>query len=234
MSDELDTTTFDQQGEQLSWSEVWISAITRPSAETFERLLQDPQATANRAYRWIFISSLIGYAIAALISFVINSLGVTSLGIFDLGEIFGVSIFLLLCCGPVAAALAVLGLAVSAGITQWIAKTFFGGVGSYNELVYTFAAFLSPLGLISSLLSPIPFISFLTIFISIYGLVLGVIAVKAVNQFGWGRALVSYLIIPFIMLLVVPICIIVVLVLLGPSVGNVYSNIIQGIGTPMP
>jgi len=234
MSDELETTTLDQQGEQLSWSEVWISAITRPSTETFERLLQDPQATANRAYRWIFISSLIGYAIAALISFVITSLGISSFGTLDFVGIFGASIFFLLCCGPVAAAIAVLGLAISAGITQWIARTFFGGIGSYSELVYTFAAFLSPLGLISSLLSPIPFINFLTIFISIYGLVLGVIAVNAVNKFGWARALVSYLIIPFILLLVVPVCIIVVLVLLGPSVGNVFSNIMQGLGTPVP
>ena len=74
MSQDLETTTVAQPGEQLSWSEVWITAVIRPSTETYERILQDPQASTGRAYRWVFLGSLIGYAISILISFIITSL----------------------------------------------------------------------------------------------------------------------------------------------------------------
>ena len=34
--------------------------------------------------------------------------------------------------------------------------------------------------------------------------------------------------------ILIPICIIVILALLGPSIGNVFSEIIQNLGTPVP
>ena len=34
--------------------------------------------------------------------------------------------------------------------------------------------------------------------------------------------------------ILIPICVIVILALLGPSVGNVFSNIIQNLPTPTP
>ena len=88
MSQDLETTTVAQPGEQLSWSEVWITAVIRPSTETYERILQDPQASTGRAYRWVFLGSLIGYAISILISFIITSFDIDSLGGFGLGGLF--------------------------------------------------------------------------------------------------------------------------------------------------
>jgi uncharacterized membrane protein len=90
--------------------------------------------------------------------------------------------------------LSVLFFALLVAIIQWIAKLF-GGTGTYDKLLYAFAAISVPFTIVSSLfvlLSAIPFVGICTgiisIGLSIYVLVLQVMAVKAVNRFGWGQA----------------------------------------------
>jgi len=85
-------------------------------------------------------------------------------------------------------------------IIQWIAKLF-GGTGTYEKLLYAFAAITLPFTIISSILalfSVIPYVGICTgvisIGLSIYVLVLQVMAVKGVNRFDWGPALGSVLI----------------------------------------
>ena len=125
----------------------------------------------------------------------------------------------LLVAPPLGTLMLGLGLIISIWITQAIAQKL-GGTGTYTKLVYTFAAYLAPLIIVSFLVLSVPFggsvfylygwsnnaVSNLqTISVTlalavwvclvIYGTALNVMAVKAINQFGWGKAIVSNLLI---------------------------------------
>jgi hypothetical protein len=233
MSDQYEELEDRGYGESLSWSEVWIRALTRPSVETYESFMRDPKASANRAYGWVFVSALVGTFITFLIGFVITSLG--SDAATDLSPVgyFGSFTLLTLCCVPIIAVLSVIGLAISAGLTQLVARAF-GGTGTYTELVYAIAAFTAPLSLIASVISPIPCIGFLAIVLGIYGIALGITAVNAAHGFGWGKATVSYLVVPVGIAVIIACFAIGILALLGPQIGDVFSQIIEELSTPTP
>ena len=232
MSPEMESPPLEEPGKALSWSEVWTSALLRPSLETYERILNDPDASPNRAYLWVFICALIGYLISFFLGLALSALGVTSFA--DLGALVGFSAITLICCLPVAGALAVIGLAIGAAVTQFIAGLL-GGEGSYSRLVYAYGAYTAPLSLVSGLVSSIPFVNLcLGIPLLIYGIVLNVISVNAVNRFGWGRSIVAALIIPIVIMLIVPCAVIAVLALMGPAIGDVFSQIVNELSTPVP
>lgn len=229
MSQEFGTPSPPPPAPSLPWNEVWISALTQPSVATFEGFLRDPNATSRRAYIWTLVNALIGYAISFVLSALLG-------GVFGTGTLegpgaagaMGSLLTALICGAPIVALLSVLMLMISAGITQLIARAL-GGTGTYSELVYAFAAFAAPLTLITSVLSPIPFINLLNIPLGIYGIVLNVIAVKAVNKFGWGQAIASSVLILIAILVLVACVVIGILLLLGPVIGNVFSNIVENI-----
>lgn len=218
----------------LPWREIWIDAITKPSVQTYERFIQQPSISGNTGYTWIFISTLIGYVISLLGQWAWSGLNPTNSALSPFANNPTVFYLLLVVCGaPIGASLSVLGLAISAGISQWVARML-GGVGSHSELVYAQAAFLAPLTLVIDILGIIPFVSCLIFPLFIYMVVLNVISIKAVNRFGWGKAIASSVIIWVAALWLVAVFVIVILALLGPSIGHVFSNIIQEIGTPTP
>ena len=211
-------------GTSYSWSEVWVKALTSPYVDTYEDILLDPQATAQRAYIWTSVS----YFIAIVLTLAVQSLFGSELsrGLYgDLGIGF------LICFPPVAVVLWIIGFTLYIGLIQGIASVL-GGTGSFSKLAYAFAAYYSPLMIISAIIGSIPFVNCLSLPLGIYGLVLNVTAVKAVNGFGWGRAIVaSFALLAVVLVLVM--CI-VVLALLGPGIEGVFQNIIDSIGTPMP
>ena len=79
---------------------------------------------------------------------------------------------------------------------QLIAGRVFRGSGTFDRLIYATAAFTVPILLISSLISSIPYVQWLAVPVYLYQIVLGVIAVKAVNRIGWGQAFISYITLP--------------------------------------
>jgi MFS family permease len=205
-----------QVGQALSWREVWIQALTRPSVATYQSLIQAPQASPKRAYGWI--------ALSALITFLISAMGTLLWG--TLGEAEGMGGVSSILCGlPVAAVLAVLGVAIMAGVSNLIARLF-GGAGTYSALVYAFAAYLTPLSLISGVLSLVPILGvFLAPLPGLYGLVLNVIAVKAVHKFSWWKAVVSSVAVLLGIVVIVAVIVIMLLILLGPAIQGVFETI---------
>ena len=116
----------------------------------------------------------------------------------------------------------------------------FGGRGNFTQLAYVLSAILSPFLLLSSvltLLSAIPFVglcfSLVSMLAGLYVLVLEIMAVKGVNQFGWGAAIGS-LFIPGLVVGFVCGCLVIgSLMALGPIIGNVFSGINQSLqGVP--
>jgi hypothetical protein len=213
MSEEMMPSTPQGETSPEPWINIWVDALTKPSVETFERICDSPHATTRRAYNWMFIVGVVGLIVTFLLT-------------FGLDTGFGSSLLLLICLIPVSGLLAVLGLIISAGVSQAIA-TMLGGEGSFAKLAYAIASYAAPLSLVSSAVSTIPFVQCLGIPLALYGILLNVIAIKAVNKFSWGKAIGSSAVILIALLVLIAVLAIVVLALLGPAIGNVFSNIIE-------
>jgi len=216
MSEIMEPTIEEQPGETLSWGKVWISVLTRPSITTFERIIRDPRASPRRTYLWVGIAALIG----AIMTGAISRIGLFG-GQQALGSTFPYN------CAPANIVAALLSLAAVSWVAQRIAGGFFKGGGKYASMVYASGAFYAPIILISGLISGIPYVNCLSIPLLIYAFVLGVMAVKAVNQIGWVQAAVSFLIGLVLVTGIVAVFTICALVILGPAASDTFQNTLR-------
>jgi hypothetical protein len=229
------------------WFQVWMTAVTKPNEQTFVDLTESPNATSKTAYLWVFIAGTISGILSAILQAIYTATGTTPQlpvpgleqympsGGGDAGSV-GITLVVTLCVSPIAGVVYTLFYALSVAIVQWIAKLF-GGVGTYDKLLYAFAAITMPFTLVSGvfmLLGAIPYIGFCLGIISfglgIYAFVLQVMAVKGVNRFGWGPAIGS-VIIPGLVVFIFCCCVVFGLsMLLGPVIGDVFNQINQSLG----
>jgi hypothetical protein len=122
----------------------------------------------------------------------------------------------------------------------YVGALVFGGKGKFTGQAYLNSLFLVPLGLIASLagfVSLIPeigayILSVVLLGITIFNIIFTVRSMKVVHGLTTGRAVAAVLL-PFILLLI-PICLIGLLTMMGPMVGNVFSSINSSLGTPAP
>ena len=200
-------------------------ALSKPSSESFQEILGDPLAKPPRAYAWIFITSLIRTVLFGILQFFISGNPFEQLD-FGLDASLWLGTFgVALCClAPFGALFSVLSMIIGTGLTQWVAGGL-GGRGSYSELIYTTAAFSAPLGLLSSLVAGIPWVNLLTIVLGFYGLVLNVLAVKAVNRFSTMRAFMSILLVWFGFVMLTAFLAAMMLVLFAPVLREMFQEI---------
>ena len=125
--------------------------------------------------------------------------------------------------------------AIGVAIVQWVAKLF-GGAGTYDKTLYAYAAIAVPVTVVSSLfalLGAIPYaglcLSLLSFGLSIYAIVLQIMALKAVNRFGWGQAIGAVLLPGFLVLFICACVVGASLALLGPVIGDVFGDVLQGL-----
>ena len=187
------------------WLQIWIKAVTKPSEQTFVDITESPDMSARMAYIWIFIAGTITTIIQTFMLTIQRATGAGSIlkqipGLEQyipqtVGRGGGIGVLIGgLCFSPFAGLFYVLFFALGVAIIQWIAKLF-GGTGTYEKMLYAFAAISVPVAIVSSLFSllgVVPFVGICTGLLSvglvIYSLVLQVMAVKGVNRFGWGQA----------------------------------------------
>jgi hypothetical protein len=185
-----------------TWQEVWTMVLTKPGVDTFKKILNDPQATAERAYKWIFWTGTVGMLISTIIA------------IFQLSSVRGARVDIgaalpSLGCGMlIVGIVCVVFFAIGNAITQFIARML-GGEGEYGDFQYVAGAYSAPLIMVniavSAFTSPSSSLGFLAIInlaLTLYQFALQVMAVKAVNNFGWGKALVTVLI-PVVIIVVI-------------------------------
>ena len=211
-----------------SWFPVWIAAVTKPKEQTFVELANSSAAKATTAYIWVFIGSLVSTFLASLVQNATMRQMMQQYGMnsqFGNGGV-GSRLITVICGAPIAAVVSVIIFAVVVGIVQFLAKSF-GGRGTFDQLAYTFAAIYAPFALVSgvlALLSAIPYVGYCFTFISLlallYVLALQVMAVKAVNQFGWGQAAGSF----FLPVLVLCCCLAVAAFGIGSFVARAINN----------
>jgi Yip1-like protein len=215
-------------GGMAGWFSVWMAAVTKPYEQTFAEMAASPNAKATTAYIWVFLGSLVSFFLASLVQGVAMRQLMQQYGMenqFGSGGI-GTRLITIVCGAPISAVISVVLFAVVVGIIQFLAKSF-GGRGTFDQLAYTFAAIYTPFTLLSgvlTLLSAIPYVGYCFTFISLlallYVLALQVMAVKGVNQFGWGQAAGSY----FLPVLVLCCCLAVVAFGIGSLVAQAINN----------
>jgi hypothetical protein len=158
-----------------SWSQTWWLALTRPTVATYAGFASDPRAARNTAYGWVSRMGLVAGLVLGATEFFTPG-----------GE--PIAMFGAMCLGPVLAALfALLGFAIQAGLSQFIARAM-GGTGSYDQLAYATAAYFAPALLIATVAGMTPFPLLLTIPLWLYQLILNTVAVKAAHRLSWRRA----------------------------------------------
>lgn len=213
-----------------SFLQVWMNAITKPNEQTYAGIAASPDASPGKAYLWVFLATLINFSIAVAIQMLFQGFSGQS---EEIRNMLGGSAIALICIVPVLAGLAVLSFMIITGLVQWIAGLF-SGVGTFSQLAYARGAISAPITLISSVLSlfsAIPFLGLclwpISILLLLYSAVLHIMAVKGVNRFGWGQAIASYLLPTVVLfgLCLLPIVVIAVMRLMGPTIGNTFSTI---------
>jgi hypothetical protein len=228
------------------WLPVWIKAATQPNEQTFVDITEHPDATSKTAFIWIFIAATVTTLVSGLIQAILLAVGVTpqafpgmeqfsGSGVDVAPVAIGSSLVSTICAAPIAGVVSVIFFAIGVAIIQWIAKMF-GGTGTFDKLAYGIAAISVPVSLVSMVLTPLNIVPYLNICtgllsfgIAIYALYLQVVAVKAVNRFGWGAAVGSVFIPSLVILFVCGCLAIVGLTLMGPALGEVFSEINQSL-----
>jgi hypothetical protein len=184
-------------------------ALTRPNEEAYQQIKDDPSASLGRAIGWIALSSGIAYTIGMLAQLLIFQLFPFSSFLDGAEEIMdgrllsGISTMFVLACGlPVVVLFSTFGALLFAGLIHFIAGAL-GGSGSYNRLVYVFAAISAPVSILSGVLGLIPIVNCLTIPLALYVLVLNILAIKVVYRISWGAAMGAILILLVLFALVI-------------------------------
>jgi hypothetical protein len=215
-----------------SWFSTWMEAATKPNELTYARLASSPNAKMSTAFLWVFIGSLVNIFVVSLAQGAIMGQMMQQ---FDLEGMpvrsLGGGFLSALCGAPVGAVISVVFFAVFTGVVQWVAKMF-GGRGTFEQLAYVFAAITVPFTLVSSvfaLFGAIPYIGFcfgfLGLALGIYVVVLELMAVKGVNQFGWGQAAGSLFLPGFVLFCCIAAVTFGLISLLAPAIGETFNQL---------
>ena len=181
-----------QFGKSYSWLETWQMAVFSPSELTYQSIYMDPKGNHTRILWWVSIVSVLSSVVNLIVGLLLNtssftmrfnSFSSTSSGSFDI--LFGlISI-------PINLVFALISYYIWVGLIYLMAMIL-GGKAEYGKTAYVFAAIYFPINFIVALLSFIPLLGALAaIPVVFYELVLLVIAIKAINQFGWMKAIIS-------------------------------------------
>jgi hypothetical protein len=223
----------------MSFFNVMIKAYTGPSTANFRSLARNPGASVGMAYLWVAVAAVISAILSTIMVQIFPSNPILDyVGDYGLRDQLGFGeravggiipiVTTLLCAIPISAVLGVIFFAILTGLLHLIAGLL-GGKGEYGRLAFLFAALSFPISIVNSILSPIPYLGCLTFLISLYVLVLQVLAIEGVYQFGIAKAFLTWLI-PFIGICLIILCLTIgVIALLGPVISEAFNEIQRGI-----
>src|SRR5262249_4906976 len=162
----------------LPWYRVWSQVLRRPTMTTFVELVNAPDVSRNRAYKWVFWTSLVSTVLVAFLQ--LRPAAIDADAALRAGTAFAGTI----CLSPAIAAANVLFFALLTGIVQFIARSL-GGTGSFTGLAFALASCQAPISLMIPIFvvgfGGLPLMAGLGgVLIGAYGLVLQLAAVRAV------------------------------------------------------
>lgn len=186
----MDVVPSSSASDALPWYQVWLNALTRPNPATYEDFVSRAGISSGKAYLWVFLAAIGGWALAAPLFLLIGFPGFSDPRTAEvLGNTSSLALALA-CLIPLAGAMSIVGLIISTGISHLIARAL-GGVGTFTQLIYAVAAYTAPASLITPALSMVPLVNCLASLLGFYTLFLNIVAIKAVHRLTWGRAFLS-------------------------------------------
>lgn len=216
------------------WFSVWMDAVTKPNEQTYARIAQSPNVKTSTALLWIFLASLVYFFLSSLVPNQATRQLMQNFGNGQLPEA-GSGLVAAICGAPIAALISIVMFALGTGIIQFVAKAF-GGRGTFDQLIYALAAILTPFYVVTgvlTLLTAIPYVglcfSIVSLAVSLYILVLEAMAIKGVNQFGWGQAIGSLLLPGLVLACCLAIGVFGLVQLLGPRISEIFNSIQQSL-----
>jgi len=174
--------------------DVWMTVLASMDIESYENVLNDPEAGAGRAFEWVAYAGIISGLIFPFT--LMNNPQFRELmnmpefkGLFgNMGTTaFMVALaFVMALLTPI---FSVIGLAISAGIQNFLA-VLFGGNGYFGRTAYALAAYLAPMTIIIAVLGIIPLVGqCLTSVLGIYYFFLNLRALRAAHSISVWQAL---------------------------------------------
>jgi len=230
---------------EMSLIETWMEAFTKPNESTFERIAAQPSASASKAFLWVFVASLF----TTFVTFVVQTINFGGQAGFrqflppelanqlPASAVPSIGLGTVICGAPVGAIFAVIGFAIATALVQWVAKMF-GGTGTFDKLAYAFSAITVPYSVVTAVLTLfglIPFVGNIlaglgSFALSIYLIVLEVLAVKAVDRLDTGKAVGAVLLPVLVIFLLVCCCAIAVAAFLVPVMRESSFSLYQNLG----
>jgi hypothetical protein len=193
----VDNSTFAKPktvAKSYAFYEAWTTVLMSFDIESYENVLNDPEAGAGRGFEWIVYAGIISGLLAPL-TLISNPQYTELMSMPEFSELFGninsgaflVAMALVLALViPIAS---VINLAINAGILNVLALLF-GGNGYYGRTVYAIAAFLAPMTILIALLGVIPIAGqCLTALLGLYNIILNVRALRAAHSISTWQAL---------------------------------------------
>jgi hypothetical protein len=176
---------------------AWTTVLLSMDIESYADVLDDPEASTGRAFEWVAYAGIISGLIFPL-SLLTNPQFAVLMDMPEFKEIFGnagTNTFLILMFSLVMMLVAplsnVIGLALGAALYNFLAITF-GGNGNYSRTAYALAAYMAPVGILSSILLIIPLVGqCLGSVLGIYNFILTVRALQASHSLSVGKALAA-------------------------------------------
>lgn len=222
-----------EEMQSLSIVDTWLKAVTSPNEEAYQQIASDPGASFGRSALWVFVAGMVGSLISGMVNYIrVTISGSTGMGflgqysdLFQNLPIFRPTLIGVITGTPVGGIALLAGALISVGFIYVFSRAL-GGVGSYENLFNTMAAYEVPLGVVTAIVGAIPVVGCLGIFLGIYGIVLGVIANKVVMGYDMGKAVIASVVIPIAIAAVIFVCL---AVILGAAITAVFQNISNGL-----
>lgn len=208
-----------------SFIQVMIAALTRPNLENYLQIAGMPEKTLVTPLLWL---AGIGF-VNSLLSSVLGSIFHIPAFFTDLGwaqTIRSGSVF-----GALTSAIAALfifpiaSLAMT-GLIHLVSRSL-GGNGNFEDLFYSYSAFVVPVSLINAIIAGIPPLLCLSIPLLIYSAVLGVLANQAVHGYETWRAAAASLGIPLVIFLILFACILILVALGVAGIAPIFEDILN-------
>lgn len=200
-------------------TQTWISVLTGPGEEVFEREQASPNATLSTALIWTILAAVVVAVLGFVQSLLFASSAAGMLGTISqmdlppesqamieqmmagglLTGMSGVGAFMGILISPIA-------FLIGVGIIHLIANVL-GGRGDFGRYAYLSAAIGAPVSILNALLGFIPVVGGCVAFLLlIYSLVLNYFAIKVSYSLSSGRA-ITVILIPVIVVLGGALCI---------------------------
>ena len=203
---------------KLSTGEIWFKALTSLKAISYQKIIDQPNASLGKALYWLFLAGGFGGLIAGLVQTAFNTdmfFGIARLG---MSEEFSSNGIIWSFLGAIVFAIGLpLVTLMNAALVKIFARIF-GGKTDYGKLVYAFSAYQAPLGLVICIIGGIPTLGCLGAPLVVYWFILGILVTRSVCNIGVGKALICNLA-PFLIVGLLGICL--VAVLFGSSINIV-------------